>query len=330
MILPQQSDFQIIQTLQTRATHVVYEAVLPYRFVAKGLTSDGTDLTVRLIVFSPEVSQDFGFRRGFKTDRGFLETLRHKSIARFLGDAESDGQIFFWTEPVQGVPISRWIDEHRAVAAEDLIEIGWQACSALQQAHNLGFTHGGISPDSVCVSDEMSVTLVDFGVTRWLQSSQARADVTIEKSASRVIVTGYDWRGGVRTDLTDLCRTLQPLAGASTEDAPSGSAKSLRRLLDRVTTAESEGFQLSARDLQGRLGEILIADGDAIEIVDRREHSSQARWSILDDVFPPAPTTSGQAENADRQRSPKVWQILLLLGVLAIVVLLLTIAALLI
>lgn len=307
------ADFQIQGTLLTTQTHSVYVAVL-----------SGTEDPVRLMVFSPEVSQASWFRRAFKTDRGFLATLRHKSIARFLGDGESDGRLFFWSEPSRGVPVTEFMEQHRSLSIEDLVEVGWQACSALQQAHNLGFTHGGISPETVCVSDDLSVSIVDFGVARWLRASAESADQSRPSPGQGVI---SDWRRDVENDLRCLAQTVLIMLPESADEIP--MARTLRRLLERVQVPVADAALLSARDLQGRLGELLIADGDAIEMVDRREHPVQSRWSIVDDLFPKASGREQGENSGNRHDSPKHRQILLIIGICIVLVFLLTAAALL-
>lgn len=309
------TDFQIQNTLLTTPTHSVYVAVL------SGIA--GSEVTVRLTVFSPEVSQDTWFRRAFKTDRGFLETLRHKSLARFLGSGESDGRLFFWTEICRGLPVSQFLEDHQNLSIEDLVEIGWQACSALQQAHNLGFTHGGISPETICVTDDLAVSLVDFGVARWLRASADSADQNRPAPAQAAT---SDWRRDVESDLRGLAQTIMMMLPESADEI--SMARTLRRLLERVQLPVADTTMLSARDLQGRLGELLIADGDAIEMVDRREHPVRSRWSIVDDLFPTASEREQSANPEIRHDSPEHRQILLIVVIGVVLAVLLTAAVL--
>ena len=249
---------------------------------------------VRLTVFSAEISQRAEFRRALKTDRAMLSMLKHQSIVRFLGDGESAGALYFWTEVCAAEPLATAISSQRRFSTEDVIEIGWQICSALQQAHNLGLSHGGLSPDSILLSENVQVTVIDFGVERWLRAARQSAH-EVSSGRSLITISALVSRQEVEQDLSDLAAVLSNLLVRAESDGPkaeggrSSTSILLERLLARASAGETPAQRpVSAREFQGRLGEILIgADDDVMPLVDQRNAAATSRRSIVVELFEP-------------------------------------------
>ncbi len=321
------TDFETLEKLHSDDQRTVWNAV-----------SRNTGRRVRLTIFAPAVSATAGFRRAFKTDRVMLKTLRHRSIVDYQGDGESDGQLFFWTDAGPEAE-SEPGGSGRPLSVEDVIEIGWQVCSALQQAHNLGLSHGGLNRESVLLAGQTEVSLVDFGVLRWLKAGRREfPDGGVSRGSSGGSWTS-DWRREVRADLRDLAGLLQDLlnhAGVADSAGPHRSPPalegSLRRLLERSVAAEDESVQpVSAREMQGRLGELLIGgEGDQMQLVDQREHLPTSRRSIVDELFddaansqPPSKRdepSAGGGDSSVTQFLPILVGVILLLILLVIAV----------
>ncbi len=254
--------------------------------------------TVRLTIFSAEISQRPEFRRAIKMDRTMLAMLQHQSIVKFLGDGESGGVLFLWTESSDFAPLSEQLTMGRCFSSEDIIEIGWQVCSALQLAHNLGLAHGGLSAESVLLSDNLQVTVIDFGVARWLRAAAdaAVADHSANSGPALITISALASREDVDKDLRDLAGLLNRLLQACHDEDESETGKvttrvMMERLLARFEpTRASAAAQRpwSAREFQGRLGEILIGTGDdSMPLVDHRNSGTTSRRSIVVELFEP-------------------------------------------
>jgi serine/threonine protein kinase len=318
-------DFEITQELPGREHRCIFRA-----------TSKADQKPVLLTVFSAEISQRAEFRRGLKTDRAMLSMLHHQSIVRFIGSGESGGQLFYWTETCDFESLSSALEQGRRFSSDDIIEIGWQICSALQQAHNLGLAHGGISADSVLISDNLQVMVIEFGVGRWLEA--ARSVEGSENSGPALItISALASREEVELDLARLAAILIDLLKTSTDssDSPESGRVSthgpLERFLARVTSTNPAQRPVSAREFQGRLGEILIgSDDDSMPLVDQRESVGKSRRSIVVELF--EPTTSPTTISADTNPSAGfAWrrQILPILIGIAVIVLITLLAGLL-
>lgn len=288
------SDFEIVSELPGREHRKLFRAVL---------RRDGTP--VQLTVFSSEISQQPEFRRAVKTDRAMLSMLQHQSILPYVGSGESGGQLFLCSEACEYDSLAERIAQRRSFSPEDVIEIGWQLCSALQQAHNRGLAHGGLSLDSVLLSDNLQVTLIDFGVDRWLKAAQ-NSDPSAASGPALITISALASREEVENDLADLATILVQLRQTTPENSeqPEAGRGSIRgaldRLLARITSSNPTLKPVSARELQGRLGEILIGnEDDAMPLVDHRESMGSFRRSIIKELFdPPAvPHRSGDVGN---------------------------------
>lgn len=279
----------------------------------------------RLVVFSPELSRNPEFRRALKTDRTMLPMLQHPSVLRVLGFGESDGILFLRHPPCESPTLLRQVQTGRRFSTEDVIEIGWQICSALQRAHNLGLTHGRIAADSVLCSDTLQVLLAEFGIARWLEAAHRHNSVT---SNSTSVNSGM-LQQQIDRDLTDLAKLLQQLVDAN--DSPTSDAvasTNLQRLLNRCLETAPEQRIQTAREFQGRLGELLITPGDEqMPVQLKKETAIKVKRSIVNELFQPdAVPTRKPLHLQPSAASASRPQILPLLVVVAVVVILTVLA----
>ena len=318
-------DFEITQECPPKDARQIFHAV-----------DRAQNKPVRLTVFSSDMSQRPEFRRALKTDRAMLSMLMHQSIVKFLGSGESDGQLFLWTEDCEFESLGEQLEHERPFSAEDVIEIGWQVCSALQQSHNLGLAHGGLTLDAVLLSDNMQAIVVDFGVARWMNAA-AKASDSSSDGPALITISALASRVEVERDLSSLAailsRLLQAVTDTSeiTESGKVSTKVALERLLARVTSANPALRPVSAREFQGRLGEILIGtDDDSMPLVDQRKSTTTSKRSIVVELF--ESTASGEPSSpATTQSAGSAWpkQILPILFAIAIVVVITMLAGLL-
>lgn len=320
---PELRDFQITQTLKSTGDW--------QRLAA----TDATNAEVQLTIFSAEMSCSAEFRRALKMDRAMLLMLQHQSIIRFLGMGESDGTLFFWTVTSDSLPLNQQLADGRRFSAEDIIEIGWQVCSALQQAHNLGLSHGRLDLETVLLSDTLQVLLTGFGVDRWLRSAK-RAVPASDTGPALITISALVSREQVEKDLKDLAQLLsQLLTDASFEESAStANSNSSRTLLERLLArclGDSPGqLPVTAREFQGRLGEILIgAEEDKMPLVDQRDSVTTSRPSIVRELFESGVVIHNPELNMDTSAGSAVRkQILPILALLAIAAIITLIAVL--
>ena len=104
----------------------------------------------------------------FAHERDFLAGLEHAHIARLYDAGVSeDGQPYLAMEWIDGVPITRYADEHR-LGVPQRIGLFLQVLQAVRHAHARLILHRDIKPSNILVTPEGEVKLLDFGIARLL------------------------------------------------------------------------------------------------------------------------------------------------------------------
>lgn len=315
--LEQSSGCRISRQVSQTAAAEVYE----------GVDSD-TGRPVRMVAFSAQASASPRFREALKSDLTRLGHLHHAAIAGGLSCREWNGRLVLLQQAPHW-PCLACSARTPDLTSDDIVEIGWQLCSALQHAHNLGICHQGIAEDCILLSNDLRVVLVDFRIATWLArldpapapSSDRRGVETLSSTASS---------DAAREDLKSLLRILRHCAERiSTHDSsPSASAAEqqrgarLLRLIDGLLGIADSRWTSIARDIQGMLGEVLLADSrDAIPIEDARTDGTGTRRSIVRELFekaePKTPRTP-VAHHAIPRRFPLILPIVIAAAVIAI------------
>jgi hypothetical protein len=277
-----------------------------------------TGREVRLTVFSSAAFANDKVREAYKTDRERLVYLRHPAMARFLRDGEYDDRLFYLQDAADWPSLGN-SDLRASLTTDDIVEIGWQVCSALQQTHNVGLCHSGISDDSILLSEDLRVLLCDFRLLPWREtySAQAKASEATVRNGESVMTVSIAQSSA--QDLLDLIDVLKQLALESTSlrlddvdhaNGPQDSSAAdpsrhtaLQHLLNSLSSIRVEDWRYTARDVQGLLGEILIGDAqDAMAVVDRRTSGSHFRSSIVEELFD---DTDVERESPALQTAPK-------------------------
>ncbi|MCA9066027.1 MAG: hypothetical protein KDA96_23325 [Planctomycetaceae bacterium] len=271
---------------------------------------------VRVTVFSRPISEDEAFRRAFRMDREILANLTHAVIPILIEAGESEGQLFFSTTLPDGVPLSSL---RGSLSLDDIVDIGWQLCSALQQAHNLGAAHGGIDADVVLLTPDRRVSLLDFGVQRWLRAGNGN---------SQTLGLQSEWRSEISEDLQALAGVLLELLPDHDADGLSvtRAEAALRKVLENAAGNSPSLRPDSAREFQGRLGELLLGDGDAIPTVVDRKSGSGSRRSIVEELFDVPHSADERSSKELLPELPQRSQFLLILLVILLGILLLVFA----
>ena len=108
----------------------------------------------------------------FEAERQALAMMDHPDIARvFDAGATATGRPFFAMEFVDGVPITRFCDEHSLDMAGRL-ELFARVCLAMQHAHQKGVIHRDVKPSNILVALHDGVPspkVIDFGIAKATQ-----------------------------------------------------------------------------------------------------------------------------------------------------------------
>ncbi|MEO7997278.1 MAG: serine/threonine-protein kinase [Gemmatimonadaceae bacterium] len=104
----------------------------------------------------------------FRSERQILAGLQHPNIAGLIdGGATAQGTPWLAMEYVDGIAIDQYCDKHQLTLPARL-DLFRQVCAAVQYAHSRLVIHRDLKPSNVLVTNDGTVKLLDFGVSKLL------------------------------------------------------------------------------------------------------------------------------------------------------------------
>ena len=142
---------------------------------------------VALKLFPDMFSGDRGRMERFVLEARSASGLNHPNIITIHEIGESEGRKFIATEFVEGETLRELVATGKLALASTL-DIAIQVASALEKAHSVGIVHRDIKPDNIMVRPDGLVKVLDFGVAKLMERSEAEAVIELESSGP----TGLD------------------------------------------------------------------------------------------------------------------------------------------
>ncbi|WP_078082948.1 serine/threonine-protein kinase [Microbulbifer mangrovi] len=140
----------------------------------------------------------------FHQERQILARLQHPNIAMLLdGGATEDSRPYLVMEYVDGSPISEYCRE-KNLGIEARLKLVLAVCDAVSYAHSHLVIHRDIKPDNVLVTGQGQVKLLDFGISKVLQSNPQATNATQLKGLTLAYASPEQVRGEATTTATDV------------------------------------------------------------------------------------------------------------------------------
>ena len=283
--------------------------------------------TVALMMPPAALIADAGQREKFLAQARAAQTLNHPNIATLYDVVEQDGNCYLAYEFAAG-PSLRDEMAGRPINLRRAIELAAQISDALAEGHSRGLVHADLRPDNIVITPKGSPKILNFGLTGWTTSGQARAAAASADGLGTDPhgVAGYlspeQALGGTideRSDVFSFGVLLQemltgsnPFAGAEpaatvmnvirhTPPPPSASTPSVPAALDALVT------RALAKPVEARPAGALVMSSDLRRIaatLDARERETE---------LPARPAAAGR-------KTGLVW--LVLVGIVAVLILL--------
>jgi len=189
-------------------------------------------------------------RERFESEQRTLAQLSHPSIARLYdSDTLSDGTPFFVMEYVEGAPITTYVVQNRS-SIEQRLRLFRAVCEAVQYAHSQAVIHRDLKPSNLLVRADGEIRLLDFGISKQLESLDQAADQT--RTEFRMMTPAYaapeQVRGdrvGIYTDVYALGVILYELL---TGRAPFDLSRRIAGAAQQIITEQEPERPSAARD----------------------------------------------------------------------------------
>lgn len=208
-----------------------------YRAVDENL---GVEVAVKDNLFTTEE-----YARQFRREAVILASLRHPNLPRVTDHFVIEGQgQYLVMDYIEGEDLRQRMDRIGLISDEEVVFIGAAICDALTylSTRNPSIVHRDIKPGNVKITPQGQIFLVDFGLAKEIQGSQATT------TGARAMTPGYSppeqygtARTDQRSDVFSLGATLYAaLTGGIPEDALARAMEqadltSIRKLNPRVS-----------------------------------------------------------------------------------------------
>ncbi len=107
-------------------------------------------------------------RARFLAERQLLAQLSHPNIARLLdGGVTDEGRPYFVMEHIEGVPITRYCQQHD-LTVDQVLRLFLATIDAVSYLHRNLVVHRDLKPSNILVDRDGQVKLLDFGIAKLL------------------------------------------------------------------------------------------------------------------------------------------------------------------
>ncbi len=212
----------------------------------------------------------------FRRERQVLANLQHPHIARLLdGGVTATNEPYLVVEHVEGKAIDRYC-HNQNLSLEQRIDLLCQVCDAVDAAHRQLVVHRDIKPSNILVTPQGEVKLLDFGIAKLLEDSDANTTLFTEQPLMTLqYASPEQFRGNLISIASDVYqlgllafelltgKLPYTLAGATPTEAEQRitavDPELPSTLLGQSENEDaSEPFPVRARELQGDLDTIVM------------------------------------------------------------------------
>ena len=162
------SHYRVLETLGAGGMGVVY------------LAEDGRlGRQVALKFLPPEASRDETTLERFRLEARAASSLSHPGICTVFDIGDDGGSPFIVMEALKGETLRDRI-KRAPIKVSDVLDLAIQLADALEAAHSQGIVHRDIKPGNIFVGDKNRVKILDFGLAKLVQPTDATSAMSAD------------------------------------------------------------------------------------------------------------------------------------------------------
>jgi serine/threonine protein kinase len=157
--------FALIERLGKGSSGTVYKALD---------TFSGEEVALKVLDANLFSSQGFNenHRQQFMNEASLAGRLQHPHIAAILEASIDERSGYIAVEYVPGGDLSRAVTPEGLLKIDEVFEIAFKCCGALDYAYRQGIIHRDIKPANLMLSEGSQIKIVDFGAALLTQNTQ--------------------------------------------------------------------------------------------------------------------------------------------------------------
>ncbi|MFN0132264.1 MAG: protein kinase domain-containing protein [Phycisphaerales bacterium] len=122
------------------------------------------DRVVALKAIAPALACDTSRMSRFRQEARTIAQLNHPHIAQIHHFLEHDGNTYLVLEYVPGRSLAERIERSGPIEPREALRLCVQIARGLEAAHARGIIHRDLKPENVCVTDDGTAKVLDFGI----------------------------------------------------------------------------------------------------------------------------------------------------------------------
>ena len=139
------------------------------------------DRTVAIKVLPAEVAKDAAARARFDREAKSIAALNHPNICALHDIGDADGHGFLVMERLEGETLQERL-QRGPLDVEHMVDYGIALADALDAAHSRGLIHRDLKPANIFITTRGVVKILDFGLAKSLQESDADVTRAVEEA----------------------------------------------------------------------------------------------------------------------------------------------------
>jgi serine/threonine protein kinase len=227
------------------------------------------DRDVAVKRLAENLARDDGLRARFLREARLAARLAHPNVVRVYDVGEDGGRPFIAMEYVDGETLGELLARRGPLPADEVAELGVQACRGLAAAHEGGLVHRDVKPQNLLLGHDGVLKLGDFGVAFGIEGTRLTTAGTVLGTAA--YLAPEQARGEEVTAAADVyalgavlyelltgrpprrVETLADLAEPVEIRPPEGAPGALSAIVMRCLAADPEERPASAAELAREL-----------------------------------------------------------------------------